>query len=335
MIITRTPFRFSFCGGGSDIPSYYEKHGGCTLSTTVDKYMYISIHPYFYPGSTVLKYSQTEIVSSADEIQHKYFHTILKEMGVWGVEISSTADIPSGTGLGSSSAFTVGVLHALNSYKGKFVSKEYLASQACHVEIDQLHEPIGKQDQYAAAYGGLNFYQFNRDGSVFVDPIIMNGSDKDHLESRLMVFFTGEIRSASAILKKQSEAYASAEKDQVQGRMCDLAWDLKRSLENGLVDDTGPILHAGWMLKKSLVDGISNPAIDECYQKALANGATGGKLLGAGGSGFLMFYVPPEHQEAVRQAVDLPQLNFKFDSQGSCVIYVGPKPDVPHFQEKK
>ena len=166
MIITRTPFRVSFAGGGSDIPSFYEKHGGCVLSTTINKYMYVSVHPSFEAGDTVLKYSQTEIVDNIEKINHKYFKEVLSMLRIHGVEIVSTADVPAGTGLGSSSSFTVGLLHALYSYKGKFVSKEKLAQKACEIEIERLKNPIGKQDQYAAAYGGLNFYEFNPDGSM-------------------------------------------------------------------------------------------------------------------------------------------------------------------------
>ena len=173
MIITRTPFRVSFCGGGSDLPAFYEKHGGCVLSTGIDKYMYLSVHPSFRKEETILKYSKTEIVDDVKKIEHLYFKNILQRLDIQGVEITSTADIPAGTGLGSSSSFTVGLLHSLYSYKGKFVSKEQLAKEACEVELQDLGQPIGKQDQYAAAYGGFNFYTFNKDGSVFVEPLMM------------------------------------------------------------------------------------------------------------------------------------------------------------------
>ena len=213
MIITRTPFRMSFAGGGSDIASFYEKHGGCVLSTTLNKYMYISVHPSFEAIDTVLKYSQTEIVEDVNEINHKYFKEVLNMLRVSGVEISSTADVPAGTGLGSSSSFTVGLLHALYSYKGKFVSKEKLAQKACEVEIDRLKNPIGKQDQYAAAYGGLNFYKFNKDGSVFVEPVIMKNEMYKQLENNFMMFYTGQLHSASAILKEQSSNITNGDKE--------------------------------------------------------------------------------------------------------------------------
>lgn len=327
MIITRTPFRMSFAGGGSDIASFYEKHGGCVLSTSLNKYMYISIHPSFEAMDTVLKYSQTETVKDIEQVNHRYFKEVLQLLRIKGVEITSTADVPAGTGLGSSSSFTVGLLHALYSYKGKFVSKEKLARKACEIEIERLKNPIGKQDQYAAAYGGLNFYEFNKDGSVFVNPIIMRNGLYDQLEKNLMMFYTGQLHSASEILKEQSSNVTQGDKEQNQIEMCELARELRTELQHNNIDAMGEILDEGWKLKRTLANGISNPIIDECYEKALRAGAIGGKLLGAGGGGFLLFYVPENRQSEVRSAVNLPQMPFKFDRQGSTVIYVGNKPD--------
>lgn len=328
MIITRTPFRMSFAGGGSDIASFYEKHGGCVLSTTINKYMYISVHPSFELKETVLKYSQTEIVEDVSAIDHKYFKEVLNMLRISGVEISSTADVPAGTGLGSSSSFTVGLLHALYSYKGKFVSKEKLAAKACEIEIDRLKNPIGKQDQYAAAYGGLSFYQFNKNGSVFVEPVIMRNELYSQLERNLMMFYTGELHSASAILKEQSVNITSGNKEANQLKMCDLARELRDELQHNNIDAMGEILNEGWNLKRTLASGISNPEIDEYYDIAMKHGAIGGKLLGAGGGGFLLFYVPENRQQEVRMAVGLQQMPFSFDYQGSAVIYVGLKPDL-------
>ena len=328
MIITRTPFRMSFAGGGSDIASFYEKHGGCVLSTTINKYMYISVHPSFELKETVLKYSQTEVVNDIAEIEHKYFKEVLNLLRISGVEISSTADVPAGTGLGSSSSFTVGLLHALYSYKGKFVSKEKLAAKACEIEIDMLKNPIGKQDQYAAAYGGLSFYQFNKDGSVFVEPVIMRSELYSQLERNLMMFYTGELHSASAILKEQSVNITSGDKEANQLKMCDLARELREELQHNNIDAMGEILNEGWNLKRTLANGISNPEIDEYYEIAMKHGAIGGKLLGAGGGGFLLFYVPENRQQEVRMAIGLQQMPFSFDFQGSAVIYVGLKPDL-------
>lgn len=327
MIITRTPFRVSFAGGGSDIASFYEKHGGCVLSTAINKYMYISVHPSFNANQTVLKYSKTESVTSVDDIEHRYFKEMLKRLDVQGVELVSTADVPAGTGLGSSSSFTVGVLHALYAYKGKYVSKERLASEACDIEIKYLHNPIGKQDQYAAAYGGLNFIQFNKDGSVTVDPVIMHDDARIQLERNLMMFYTGQLHSASAILKEQSGNITTGDKEVNQLKMCDLARELRQELQNNNIDAMGAILNENWNLKKTLASGISNPAIDEAYDTAMKNGALGGKLLGAGGGGFLLFYVPENNQAKVKEAINLPQLPVAFDRQGAAVIYVGDKPD--------
>lgn len=328
MIITRTPFRVSFAGGGSDLASFYEKHGGCVLSTSINKYMYISVHPSFAKMDTILKYSKTEIVGDVNEINHAYFREMLEMLRVDGVEITSTADVPAGAGLGSSSSFTVGVLHALYSYKGKFVSKEKLAQKACEIEIDRLKNPIGKQDQYAAAYGGLNFYTFNQNGTVTVDPIIMRNELYSELEGNLMMFYTGQLHSASEILKEQGSNVTSGEKEKNQLKMCELARELRDELHMNNIDAMGEILNESWKLKKTLASGISNPEIDEFYDIAVKHGAIGGKLLGAGGGGFLLFYVPQNRQSEVRSALSLTEMPISFDRQGSAVIYVGLKPDL-------
>lgn len=328
MIISRTPFRVSLCGGGSDLPSFYKKHGGCVLSTAIDKYMYISVHPSFNADTTSLKYSKTETVSNIEDIEHVYFKDMLKRFHVKGVEITSTADVPAGTGLGSSSSFTVGVLHSLYAYTGKYVSKETLASEACEVELVDLKQPIGKQDQYAAAYGGLNFYTFNRDGSVFVEPVLMEHEKFKQLQKNLLMFYTGDVRSASAILKEQGVNVTEGDKEKNQQKMCDLTYDLRRELNNGKIDAVGEILDESWQLKRTLAAGISNPHIDEFYETAMKNGAIGGKLLGAGGGGFLLFYVKEENQDHLREALKLPEMPFQFDGQGSSIIYVGQKTHV-------
>lgn len=327
MIITRTPFRVSFAGGGSDIASFYEKHGGCVLSTAINKYMYISVHPSFDRKETVLKYSKRETVMDTKDIEHNYFRQVLTNLNVSGVELVSTADIPSGTGLGSSSSFTVGLLHALYAFKGKYVSRERLAAEASEVEIEQLGNPIGKQDQYAAAYGGFNYIEFQKDGGVFVEPIIMNHDSFRTLESNLMMFYTGQLHSASAILKEQKKNITAGQREANLLKMCGLARDLREELQKNNIDAMGQILHQNWVLKKTLANGISSPVIDEAYERALAAGAIGGKLLGAGGGGFLLFYVPQDKQRAVKNAMNLPQLPISFDRQGSCIIYVGDKPD--------
>lgn len=323
MIITRAPFRVSFCGGGSDLPSFYEKYGGCVLSTSIRKYMYLTIHDYFYHDKIRLKYSQTETVSDYEEIQHKYFKQCLKDFGIMGVEISSVADIPSGTGLGSSSSFTVALLHLLHTYKGEFVSKYKLAKQACEVEIEKLGEPIGKQDQFAASFGGLNFFEFQPSGYVNVEPIIMKTESYNRLQDNILMFYLGGVHSASAILKEQSKNVQSVDKAKIQQKMCELTRTLKDELQTNNIDAMGELLHANWMLKKSLASGISTPLIDETYDKAMKAGALGGKLLGAGGAGFMIFYVKPEKQSSVRKALNyLREMSFEMDNSGASIIHI-------------
>ena len=325
MIITKTPFRVSFCGGGSDMANFYEKYGGCVLSTSINKYCYISIHPYFNENQTLLKYSENELVDSPDQIKHRIFRQVLTDMGIHGVEISSTADIPGGTGLGSSSTFTVGLLNTLNCYNGKFVSKDKLAKLACEVEIEKLGNPIGKQDQYGAALGGLNFIRFNQDGSVSHEPILMEGKTYKELQKNLLMFYTGTTRSANTILAEQTKNITSEDKARNLLKMCGLAKDMKVALENNDISSFGKILDEGWHLKKELASGIANPAIDEAYEIAMKNGALGGKLLGAGGGGFLLFYCEEEKQEQLKKAIGLRELDFSFERDGTSVIYIGDK----------
>lgn len=205
MIITKTPFRISFAGGGSDLADFYEQYGGCVLSTSINRYCYISIHPYFNERYTMLKYSENELVESLSEIKHRIFNCVLNEANLHGVEITSTADIPGGTGLGSSSTFTVGLLNTVNCYRGKYMSKGALAEKACEVEIQKLGSPIGKQDQYAAAFGGLNFIRFHKDGTTSVAPIVMQPETYRKLQKNLVMFYTGDVRSANSILAEQKK----------------------------------------------------------------------------------------------------------------------------------
>lgn len=326
MIITRTPFRISFAGGGSDLPSYYRQEEGAVLSTTIDKYMYIVIHPHFNREKIQLKYSRTELVDNISQIAHPIFREVLNMYQLHGVDINSIADIPAGTGMGSSSSFTVGLLNALRAYIGKYSSAEKLASLACHVEIDLVGSPIGKQDQYAAAYGGLNFITFRQDDSVKVEKVIMRPETKRTLEENLLLVFIGGKHNANDILRNQSSAISNTEKLKTQQRMVQLAYELRDSLQDNQLDDFGRILHEGWLLKRSLVRGISNNDIDDYYQRGINAGAIGGKLLGAGGAGFLLFYCPKDRQADFRRAMSLfPETAFSFDNQGSQVIYIGDK----------
>lgn len=325
MIITKTPFRISFAGGGSDMADFYREHGGCVLSTSINRYMYISLHPYFDNCKTALKYSQTEIVNNLHEINHSIFRRVLTDMDIQGVEISSTADVPSGTGLGSSSSFTVGLLHTLYCYKGKYVSKTKLAEEACDVEINKLGNPIGKQDQYAAACGGLNFISFHQDDTVSVEPLITRGETLQQLQDNLMMFYTGITHDANVILAEQKKNISSADKTKNLIQMCQLAREMKHSLENNELSDFGRILNEGWMRKKELAGGISSPKIDELYEIAMKNGALGGKLLGAGGGGFLLFYCPKEQQERLKNQIQLKPFDFRFEHDGSSVVHIGDK----------
>ncbi len=322
MIISRTPLRISFAGGGSDLPSYYTQHGGAVLSTTIDKYIYIAVHRYFYANQSLLKYSKTELVNSNDEIQHPLFRECMRLVNVSGLDISSMADVPAGTGLGSSSAFAVSLLNVLHAYKNETVSAEYLASTACDIEINRLGDPIGKQDQYAAAYGGLNFIRFNQDGSVQVEKIRMDEAVKAQLERNLILLYTGTKHSASAILQEQGKEMRRLEKQQVMHRMVEMAYELKEALTQNRIDDFGRILNEGWMLKRSLAGSISNPLVDTLYEQGLEAGALGGKLLGAGGAGFVLFYCPEDRQAAFRQQMSgYTEMPFRFENEGSKIIY--------------
>lgn len=322
MNISRTPFRISFAGGGSDLPSYYKMYGGAVLSTSINKYIYIAIHPFFDKNKIQLKYSNTELVSDFDEIKHPIFKEILLMNELKGIDINSIADIPSGTGLGSSSSFTVGLLNAINAYKNKSSSNEYLAKTASYIEINKLASPIGKQDQYAAAYGGLNFITFNSDDTVKVDKIIMDPVKKNELDSNLILIYTGNVRSANSILKDQNLEIRKEKKIKIQKKMIDIAFNLKIMLENNKIDDFGSILHEGWLLKKSLTNKISNEHVDQIYNEGINAGALGGKLLGAGGQGFILFYCPNKNKNNFRIKMrKYHELNFKFDNDGSKIIY--------------
>lgn len=322
MIISRTPLRVSFAGGGTDFKDYYRKSGGAVLSTAIDKYVYITVNKKFDDRIRV-SYSKTEIVGSVGEIQHDLVRESLKYLKIkGGVEITSIADIPSeGTGLGSSSAFTVGMLNALYAYSSQHRSAKTLAQDACKIEIDIVKEPIGKQDQYISAFGGFQYIQFKSDGDVLVDPIVCRKEVREKLNRNLILFYLNITRKAGVILKTQKKNIGR--KMETLDKMCGLAGQMRKSLINNSIDDFGYLLHEGWMLKKGLAEAISNPAIDELYGKGIAAGALGGKILGAGGGGFLLFYCPVEKQGSLRKALKgLKEMPFKFEPQGSRIIYV-------------
>lgn len=320
MIITKTPLRISFTGGGTDLPDYYLKNGGAVVSTAIDKYIYITVNKKFDDKIRV-SYSETELVDDVEELRHELVRECLKLVGLrGGIEITSIADIPAGTGLGSSSTFTVGLLNALHTYEGYTPSAEELAREACEIEIGVLKHPIGKQDQYAAAYGGINYFCFHQDGTVSRDCISLNDGDSRKMRQKLMLFFTGMTRSADTILQEQKQNTAS--RMETLDFMRDQAGAMYRELtENGFNVRFGRELHAGWLRKQSLASAISNSAISGHYERALAAGAEGGKLLGAGGGGFLLFYCDEEKQEAVERAVGLPRIDFQVSPRGSQVIF--------------
>ena len=322
MIISKAPFRISFAGGGSDLESFYGHNGhGAVISTTIDKYMYIMLHPYFHDKIRI-KYSKLEDVDRIQDIIHPLVREALRLVRInKGVEIASIADVPAGTGIGSSSSFTVSLLHALHAYQNEYVTKEELAQESCKIEIDILKEPIGKQDQYASSFGGLNYIQFNSDGTVFVEPLLCDRLIKQKLLKNLIMFYVGNERKAGNILCEQKKNMKKAEKYQMVQKMVHLAKELKESLNKGKVDQLGEILHQGWLLKKELADGICNSNLDKYYKKALKAGAIGGKLLGAGGGGFILFFCKPKYHDGLRKALRLRELQFGFDHEGAKLIY--------------
>ncbi|RME50219.1 MAG: GHMP kinase [Caldilineae bacterium] len=325
MIITRTPLRISFAGGGSDLPAFYEQEPGAVVSTAINKYIYITVNPKF-DLKIRASYSITEIVDNVHDLKHELIREALLLLGLdRGIEITSISDIPSqGTGLGSSSSYTVGLLNALYAYRGQMAGAERLARETCYIEIERCGKPIGKQDQYIAAYGGLQFICFNPDGSVYVDPIICSPETRRTLQDNLLMLYTGMTRRADDILAEQSaETRQNGDKRAALRRMVGLAHQLRDALIHDDVDAFGEILHAGWMEKRKLASGISNRQIDTWYNRARAAGAIGGKVLGAGGGGFLLLYAPRDrHPDICGALPELRPVPFRFSPQGSKIIYV-------------
>jgi len=328
MIISRTPFRVSFCGGGSDMKSFYRRSPGAVLSTTIDRYMYIMIHPYFHDKIRI-KYSKLEDVDRIRQIKHTIVRACLERLGIEkGIEIASIADVPAGTGLGSSSAFAVGLLQALLAHQKKTCPKAFLAEEACRVEIDILKEPIGKQDQYAASFGGLNVIRFHPDGGVAVEPVACRPEVKRRLEKRLLLFYVGKERRAGRILKVQSRNLSLRGYRDRMREMVRLTEEMRTALLAGRLIRFAEILHEGWMIKKTMAPDISDLNLDGLYARALEAGAVGGKLLGAGGGGFFLFYCPPKSQNDLRLALGLRELAFGFEKEGTKLIYrEGPSND--------
>ena len=323
MVISRTPFRISLAGGGSDLKSFYKESPGAVISSSIDKYIYLSMHTNFEPAGYLLKYSNTENVMSIDDIQHDLIREVFRYFDIQNVNFNSTADIPAGTGMGSSSAFTCGLVNLCGRRSGLSLPSYEIAKIACKIEIDILGEPIGKQDQYGCGYGGLKFIQFNPDESVEIKPILLPYSKLVDLEDNLLLFYTANTRKASSILteQKSNTINRSEVKDDLKA-MVTLAERLFNDLNNGDIESVGHYLNEGWQRKKKLASKISNSVINDMYELAMNNGAIGGKLLGAGGGGFLLLYVPGEKQEQFRNAFcNYRELPFKFEFEGTKIIF--------------
>jgi D-glycero-alpha-D-manno-heptose-7-phosphate kinase len=324
MIITRSPLRISLGGGGTDLPSYYQEHSGFLIAAAIDKYVYITLHRTFVQ-ELIIKYSKLERVNSLDEIEHPIIRESLKllETDFRRLEITSMADIPSGTGLGSSGSFTTALLRALHALKKNPIQTRELAEQACHVELDRLQEPIGKQDQYIAAFGGLTCFRFNPNGYVDATPLKISQDALYNLEDNLLLFFTGYSRSAATTLKEQDSKTKTNDRDMVNNLhfVKELGRESKEALESGNLGKFAELMNVHWEHKKKRSQKMSNDQIDEWYYLALKNGALGGKLIGAGGGGFLMFYT--EDRVRLRQAMHaagLEEVRFRFDFEGTRVV---------------
>jgi D-glycero-alpha-D-manno-heptose-7-phosphate kinase len=327
MFISKTPFRVSFAGGGSDMRVFYANRPGAVLSTAIDKYMYVTVNRRFEKTIRV-SYTKTEIVERLEDLQHEIIRAGLMRVGIDSqIEVTTVADIPAGTGMGSSSSLTVGLLKALYAYVGKHRSAEELGREASEIEIETLNKSIGKQDQYAAAYGGLNFIRFHADETVMVDPIVCRPETKRELQDRIVILFTGLRGENEQLLNRQKKQVASSDAAQrVLAAMVERAQEMKSTLEANDLDSFGEILHSAWELKKQVTAGISTGEIDTYYNACREAGAIGGKLLGAGGSGFLLMYCRQGAQDAVRAVGDrfgLRNFDVRFDGQGSRIIYVG------------
>ena len=325
MIIVRSPLRISLGGGGTDLPSYYEENEGFLLTAAINKFVYITIHENFM-DEILVKYSKTENVRDVNDIRHPIFRECIKMLGLQdeSFEIQSMADIPAGTGLGSSSSFTTALLKCLHEYKGELVGTEELAREACEIEMVRLKEPIGKQDQYIAAYGGIRAMWFHKDGSVTVEPVNMSRETLYNLEDNLVLYFTGFERSASQILKEQDDRTKASDSDMKSNldMVKQMGLDTKQVFEKGDLRAFADIMNHHWEIKKKRSGQMSNPRIDEWYEYAMKHGALGGKLIGAGGGGFLMFYA--EDKVGLREAMKstgMKEVRFRFEKQGTRLVY--------------
>jgi len=325
MIIARSPLRISLGGGGTDLPSYYERFGGFLISAAIDKYVYITLHETFVPDF-IIKYSKLERTAKADEIEHPIIREAFKLVGVDGgyLELTSMADIPAGTGLGSSGSFTTALLKALHAHKRNLVPNTEIAAQACEIEITRLKEPVGKQDQYVAALGGITCFNFHPDGRVEAWPAKISDETRSNLEDNLLLFFTGYSRSAGSILKDQHEKSKQDDRAMLENlhHIKEIGHASQRALESGDLRAFARLMDEHWQRKRARSGGMSNDKINEWYELAKASGALGGKLIGAGGGGFLMFYAE-EGKAKLRQAMrtaGLKEVRFRFDFEGTKLV---------------
>ncbi len=322
MIISQAPYRVSLAGGGTDLPAFYRQEMGAVLSMAIQRHMYVTVSPRF-DETTRVAYTRTEIAASLDDIEHEIAREALRmtELGRH-LEITTVGDVPAGTGMGSSSTLTVGLLQALYAYRGEVVSAERLAEEACEIEIDILGKPIGRQDQYAAAYGGLNYIEFHSDDTVRVEPVPVPNDTLAAFEEQVLLVYTETQRSADGILQEQSDS--TADRMTVLREMRDMAKEIRSVLTGEPdFDELARLLHHGWELKRSVVGSISNSQIDEMYATARAHGAKGGKLLGAGGGGFLLLMAPLDLHGEILDALGNPRtLPFAVDRRGSRIIFI-------------
>jgi len=326
MVIARTPMRISFLGGGTDYPDYYRRNGGMTLATSIDKYTFITVKklPWYFDHKIKVHYSSLERCDTLDELKHTSVRECLRHMDITKeIEIHYAGDLPARTGMGSSSSFTVCLLHALHALQGKFVSNVELARLAVHLEQNVMHERVGSQDQYSAALGGLRLLKFNQDDSIEHHPIVMAPGRMDILQSQLMLFYTGLTRTAHEVIDEQLQKTKNGSLDTDLQKLGDLVPQAVQILcSDQSLDTFGELLHEGWVLKRGLSSQIASDQIGAWYETARKAGAIGGKLLGAGGGGCLLFFVPTEKQDAVRKALpDLCEIPFRFDQVGSTIVY--------------
>lgn len=328
MIISQTPFRVSFFGGGTDYPAWYREKGGAVLTSTIDKYCYISCRPLppFFGYKHRIVYSQIEVVTALEEIKHPAVKAVFTEMGIErGLAIHHDGDLPARSGLGSSSAFTVGLINAIRALNGEITSKKELAKQAIHIEQNIAKEAVGSQDQVATAFGGLNVINFHHNDSFDVSPVILDEKRKDEFQDHLMLFFTGFFRTASEIAQAKIDNFANREQElTAMQAMVTEAMAILQS-KTAPIESIGKLLHESWSIKRKLAKGVTNSSIDQIYEAGLRAGATGGKILGAGGGGFILFFVKPELQAKVKEVLkDLIYVKFNFESAGSKIALYDP-----------